>query len=648
MSVVIECTRSSVHDELIEHEEHHDCLTTLTSPSFSTLTSTLRSPSYSTLVSHEREGSLFDGSDTQSLQTLAADARPKEPRYTFGAAPKPDQLSHSFQLRSSKNRKPWASFFIEDPEMVGTRGLKKIVKVMGGDAVSGLVELDLETPQAITSIKFNIKAKLLTGFLSEFHLSILDHSYTVWDRSYGDPRLEKGNNKLNGKLSKGVYHFPFSFRIPNHTNTTTLAAADDEASLQKTDSGSVSQTPKKGTIFRWNKGSPRGDDGIAAEQEVSTSTRVHGSFEGDGTGDVHVLPPSFRSRGTNANIEYVLSLCISHGKLRGDSKLRVPMYYIPSVQPIPSPVKRFSSFQYSSPLTDPKGWVELPPITVSGTIANEKDVDFECGLWLSQPLSYSRGTVISCFMTISSDDVEALDLVATPESLHVRLSRTVNYSINGKLWDSSLMAVHTSIREITGAHMANVAQSVFEIVGSAEEANDKSTVPDGEQIRAYGKLPSLTGSVPVESAIWWLPPQDEEFCSPTLRVFQGEIHLVEDLYPTSLFPNFLIRYAVEMLPFDCPSFQPTMPTPESSPKKSKGKGPSIKVPYPRKRPYLRREVTIASVPRLDEPTAIAFTDRPTENRRLKVMDDPVSCLTLDDCLGAATTAFGGAMRNMAI
>jgi hypothetical protein len=109
-------------------------------------------------------------------------------------------------------------------------------------------------------------------------------------------------------------------------------------------------------------------------------------------------------------------------------------------------------------------------------------------------LSYTRGTVIPCLLTLESDDPQALDLLSSMTSPTVRLQRCVKYEANGRPSHSR-----------------------------------KNVVDDG-----------MDGAQFVQSAVWWPSTRTEELSLNT-RQLNGEIQLRADLKPSCAMAHFAIE-----------------------------------------------------------------------------------------------------------
>jgi hypothetical protein len=154
------------------------------------------------------------------------------------------------------------------------------------------------------------------------------------------------------------------------------------------------------------------------------------------------------------------------------------------------------AYQEGSPLLppemDPTGWHTLPPLPITGKIFNSYSVLVDLELSLAKPLSYTRGTVIPLFLTLSSQDTQTLDLLSSRRAINVRLRRTI---------------------KIGGA-----------VFGDAGDF--------------------------MEDAVWW-PASDSERHT---RRLNGEIKLAKDLQPSTCIAHFAVDYSVVICPFQATGF----------------------------------------------------------------------------------------------
>ncbi|EAU89489.2 hypothetical protein CC1G_07715 [Coprinopsis cinerea okayama7 len=447
-----------------------------------------------------------------------------------------DASDHSvFEVRSGFRNKPWATLRLQKPILDNSR--QKSVLIYGEESLTGVLDFDLDSPQSINSISLNIKGKI-----------------AIWSRDCGDPVNRESRKPYSGKFAKGTYSFPFAFPFPSHVSAATLSGVN------------TSSQPTSPFLF-FSTGSTEETSntlGIPVEDprhpELGTRTTPSCNYL-----PIHPLPPSFAGRGLESSVAYELALCISHKRLRSDSKPKIPVTYVPSILPPPSSVQRQSAYRKNTPL----------PGRILGSILDERGADLECKVSLAQPLTYTRGMVIPCHITISGQDIHVLDVL-------VQLTRRVSYELD-----------MTSAGGPSSSDTSHVALSVFEISGEDPRRSRKVNTQDEG---ASNGPPFVSHKTVIETAQWWIPPKDEQH-SPTLRVLHGEIHLPQDMPPTSLHLSFFIEYAVELLSFRTSLFRP---------RKTRTATTSMDR---REQVYVHHPATIATIQRLDEPPPVSFIKR---------------------------------------
>lgn len=149
-----------------------------------------------------------------------------------------------------------------------------------------------------------------------------------------------------------------------------------------------------------------------------------------GHDEVFPIPQTFLERGVDASVQYELILRVAHGVLRRDSKLQAGIVYIPDITAEPASSLRqrayLEGYLVPSPADDPLGWVAKPQVLITGSL-NCNFVGLECTLFIANPQCFARGTVIPCYIRIYTENSVALELLATSDSINVKLVRRVKY-----------------------------------------------------------------------------------------------------------------------------------------------------------------------------------------------------------------------------
>ncbi|KAL1690655.1 hypothetical protein GGG16DRAFT_113824 [Schizophyllum commune] len=225
------------------------------------------------------------------------------------------------------------------------------------------------------------------------------------------------------------------------------------------------------------------------------------------------LPQTFSDRGTAIAIHYELVAIVDHGKLRASRKVRTQLCYVPkTVAGAPSRA-RARAYRHGvpppGPAEDPRGWCTLEPAVTRGRIFDKRDVEARYILSLASPLSYARGTVIPCHMTVQCFDQQALELLSSPKDLVVHLRRHVRYAFGDVKRESAVRPV---------------------------------IVCD------------------VGKAIWW--HSTHQHAHAYERRLDGEVHLPLDLQPSSDFPYFGVQYSVVVIPAPITGFKTQYTSPQ--------------------------------------------------------------------------------------
>ncbi|KAF4619325.1 hypothetical protein D9613_004882 [Agrocybe pediades] len=320
----------------------------------------------------------------------------------------------------------------------------KYPRFYGGDHVKGEVLLSPTRPRrSIASITVLLRGTIKTGVGSGGTYCFLEYTHQVWDPTVGPS--QPGNTGLT-----------FSFPFP-----------------ECLDYGSPSGRP-----------------------------RPHSRT-------LHRTPQTTFAVDAQYRIEYVIILKITHSDvhLNEVSDIKSKVFFIPAVTPGPPSIMRQEAYSRNLPLpgphVDPQGWVTLPALSVVGFFRQQR-VKLDYALHLASPLSYTRGTCIPCYLSVSGEDAQPLDSLTTPEMLYMRLVRYTRF---------------------------------FE-----DPAKGTEQYLNNQQPRVLEKVEE------VGRATWWFPSgvqQERRF-----RRLEGEIYLEENLSPTSNFLPLAVKYKVEFLPFN--------------------------------------------------------------------------------------------------
>ncbi|PSR81579.1 hypothetical protein PHLCEN_2v6345 [Hermanssonia centrifuga] len=171
--------------------------------------------------------------------------------------------------------------------------------------------------------------------------------------------------------------------------------------------------------------------------------------------------------------------------------LMTSFFYTPLTRAEPPSALRQASYINGHPIIgpdgDPEGWKVLPTVQIAGTLFNTRSVSVEC------TLSFSTGSPIPMFVTCTSSDEQALDLVCAPSAMRFHLYR----------------------ERLIGSHATRE--------GAAGQSNNTFR------------------EVMCTAAFW---PSQESAPEPGKRTLQGELDVKKGMRPTFTFPRFTLRVSV--------------------------------------------------------------------------------------------------------
>ncbi|KIK55149.1 hypothetical protein GYMLUDRAFT_176179 [Collybiopsis luxurians FD-317 M1] len=352
-----------------------------------------------------------------------------------------EPTQHVFPLADGRSR-PWLVLSISS----SAKSAKSLPLFYEKENINATLELHAEKgDSSIQSVIAMIRGRIITGPRPDDTVSFLTIIHPIWARSADTPRTPSPSEGASGSKLYGDCVWSFSIPLPK---TVTVG--------------------KSGAQFR--------------------------------------LPETLSERDLGVSVQYDLTVHVSRGKFRGDSQIRTPFGYVPSSKPEAPSMLRQLAYQQGLPVpgpsADPRGWKTLPTCRARGTICS---ADIQCSFSLARPLCYTRGSVIPCYLTLSSRDPQALDMMTASDCIDVKLRRRVAYTCAPGI--------------------------------------EKRKVALQESFREFSK------------AVWWSSstmPSD-----PYNRYLEGEIRIPKDLRPSSLIDHFSISYSVELYSFDIPSFKST-------------------------------------------------------------------------------------------
>ncbi|KAL1719342.1 hypothetical protein EV715DRAFT_272750 [Schizophyllum commune] len=378
---------------------------------------------------------------------------------------------------------------------------KRASQAEEGATVRGEVQLNLDTPETIYSVRVTVRGQISIGASAPF--TFLDVSITPWSREMGDPRGEGLSSSSAFKLH-GTHTWPFAIPLPR---AVTLPV-----------------------------GSPPRERRYA-------------------------LPANFWERHEPVRVRYYVILQVGRGRWRADLRLPVEFTYVPfCTPPAGSPTRQLAyekRYPPPPPDADMEGWHMAKSVAVSGLMgAGRHEVEVTCCLSLAKPvpvpaqLAYTRGSVIPLALTFESHDTAALDLLSAPTALDLlsaptapvaRLRRRLRYKADiGKVDEGDdYEGEGGGGRQSDGRGIARQTSGIArQTSGIARQTSN--TTPWTESTTVY------------DLASWWSREGAPQHTYR--RCLDGEIHLKEDLKPTTNFAHWRVEYEVVLFPFDIPSF----------------------------------------------------------------------------------------------
>ncbi|KAJ6629497.1 hypothetical protein B0H10DRAFT_1868027 [Mycena sp. CBHHK59/15] len=251
----------------------------------------------------------------------------------------------------------------------------------------------------------------------------------------------------------------------------------------------------------WN-GKLKGDYNWPFSIELQTTVSKNGQ--------TYNLPHTFLERLARFSVQYTLELRLLRSKLRTDDKLTATFGYFSMRQPDPPSPLRKLAYQENSPLlgpeSDPEGWHTLEPFSIDGVVFSARYVSVKCTFSLAKPLCYTRASSIPCSLTIETSDPQALDLLSSPKAPFVYLERLIR-----------------------------------------SNTDDPS--------RAVDVFGSTYGREPCGQAVFWPSNEGVPTDTSSQRRLDGEVHLRNNLQPSSAVAGFAVEYALLVFPFQVAGFK---------------------------------------------------------------------------------------------
>ncbi|KAF8628024.1 hypothetical protein AX15_004141 [Amanita polypyramis BW_CC] len=354
-----------------------------------------------------------------------------------------EPTEHIYQLAEGKSR-PWVTLKIYS----SAKSAKSLPVFLERRPITASLEVQAEKGDSIHQIMSIVTGRIITGANTKDSFTFLSETLPIWSKSPESSRVPSPSEGTTGSKLIGECVWPISITLPKAVNVP-LAGGES-------------------CFYR--------------------------------------LPETFLERHTRVSVQYDFTILISRGKLRASSQVKTSFGFVPHTRPELPSLLRQLAYQESTPIpgpsSDPDGWKMLPAVVTRGTMSKSHQVEVRCTVNFRSQLSYTRGSVLPCYLTLEGCDRDALDAFSMPSSIVVVLRRRVRY-----------YQANTSARQDVAWNES------FEDMGSA---------------------------------IWW--PSHDGRNDHSRRHMEGEIRLARDLRPTSAMGHYSLSYSVILCPFDSARF----------------------------------------------------------------------------------------------
>ncbi|OCH95904.1 hypothetical protein OBBRIDRAFT_809459 [Obba rivulosa] len=227
------------------------------------------------------------------------------------------------------------------------------------------------------------------------------------------------------------------------------------------------------------------------------------------------LPPTFSERASPAYVDYKLVVTVRRGAFKVNHTLATSWVYWPITRADPPSHLRQIAYDEGSPLIgpegDPEGWKVLPPVKITGTVFSSRQVEVLCTIAIAKPLSCAAGSPFPIFLTLTGSDEQALDLLASPSSPKLHLTRT-------------------------------------RAIGEGAAGGAEAGRTDNVFVQSVG------------SAFFWL--SSEGAVQAGTRTLQGELDVKKGLKQSFALPGFALWYSLALYPFSASGFSSAVPATE--------------------------------------------------------------------------------------
>jgi len=136
------------------------------------------------------------------------------------------------------------------------------------------------------------------------------------------------------------------------------------------------------------------------------------------------------------------------------------------------------------PDEDPSGWYVLDPVTLKATMFSIRETLIQCEFAIGSPLTYTLNTPIPLWVTMSSSDGQALDLLVASKAVKARLRRSLAVG-----WDAD--DEHREIRTDTTFDETSATAAIWPVTEPSSQSNENQ---ETQRIAMEGEIfiPSQT------------------------------------------------------------------------------------------------------------------------------------------------------------
>ncbi|KAJ3527365.1 hypothetical protein NMY22_g9816 [Coprinellus aureogranulatus] len=351
----------------------------------------------------------------------------------------------------------------------------------GGENVEGVVLLDLKRPLSVVSVSVVLRGQMVTSSRSDGAHCFLELVIPIWDSAMDTPSAVASGRKLTGKHAWN-FCFPFPTQFP--------------------------------------------DSFVGKDQRKAQSSQ-------SGSRTMYTTPQTLCQRGINATIQYEVTLKITtSGIFNPKHRVSAAVLYVPMVRAPPLPPLRAIAYQNGlnlvGPDDDPIGWQPLPKfqfmIRANGSADSSKipssGCDVECNVYIARPTTYTRGSVIPCYLVCRTPSTNA-------QSTGLLVNLAAQNCISLDL-----------VQRVQYYHDPKVASGPSLKVGQGHKSDRTH----------YSEVGG--------SAIWWTPRSCTQVAGEGGTrapagiagkvVLEGEIHIDIGLLPTCKVPFLVVSHNVQV------------------------------------------------------------------------------------------------------